>query len=103
MAFDNYKRYIRNHIVPAMGHVRLRSVTPAMLDDLFRKMFDKGLPNGSVHNTWHILNLAFEAARKYYYVEANPARGIHTKFGKGGKTSAIDNTTQTQQLEKEME
>lgn len=88
MAFDEYKRCIRNHIVPVIGHVRLRSVTPAMLDYLFQKMFDKGLPNNSVHNAQCILNLAFEAARKYYFVETNPTRDIHTKFGKGGKTSA---------------
>jgi len=57
-----------------------------MLDDLFQKMFDKGLSQSSVRYCQRILSVAFEAARKYRYMESNPARDIITKFGKHGKT-----------------
>ena len=53
---------------------------------LFQKLFDKGLSNSSVRYTQRILSVAFEHARKYRYVESNPARDIITKFGKAGKT-----------------
>jgi integrase len=96
--FDSYKGYIRNHIVPALGHVQLRSVTPAMLDDLFQKMLDKGLANSSVRYAQRILSVAFEAARKYHYIEHNPARDVITKFGKGGKTPDPYTVQQIQQL-----
>ncbi|MDL2273319.1 tyrosine-type recombinase/integrase [Oscillospiraceae bacterium OttesenSCG-928-G22] len=96
--FDSYKGYIRNHIVPALGHVQLRSLTPAMLDDLFRQMFEKGLSQSSVRYAQRILSVALEAARKYHYIETNPARDILTKFGKGGKTPDPYTVQQIQQL-----
>lgn len=96
--FDSYKGYIRNHIVPAIGHVQLRSVTPAMLDKMFQNMFDKNLSQSSVRYAQRILSVAFEAARKYHYIETNPARDILTKFGKSGKTPDPYTVQQIQQL-----
>lgn len=84
--FDSYKGYIRNHIGPHVGHVQLRKLTPALLDDMFQKMFDKGLSQSSVRYCQRILSVALEAARKYKMIDGNPARDILTKFGKGGKT-----------------
>jgi integrase len=96
--FDSYKGFIRNHIVPAIGHIRLRALTPAVLDNLFQKMFDKGLSQSSVRYCQRILSVALEAARKYRYIEHNPARDILTKFGKGGKTPDPYTVQQVQQL-----
>jgi len=96
--FDSYKGYIRNHIVPNIGHVQLRALTPAMLDNMFQKMFDKGLSQSSVRYAQRILSVALEAARKYRYIEHNPARDILTKFGKQGKTPDPYTVPQMQQL-----
>lgn len=96
--FDSYKGYIRNHIVPNIGHVQLRALTPAMLDAMFQKMFDKGLSQSSVRYAQRILSVALEAARKYRYIEHNPARDILTKFGKGSKTPDLYTVAQMQQL-----
>lgn len=96
--FDSYKGFIRNHIVPKIGYVQLRQLTPAMLDDLFQKMFDKGLSQSSVRYCQRILSVAFEAARKYRYIETNPAHDIITKFGKHGKTPDPYTVQQMQQL-----
>jgi len=96
--FDSYKGYIRNYSVPAIGHVQLRAVTPAMLDNMFQKMFDKGLSQSSVRYVQRVMSVAFEAARKYRYIEHNPARDILTKFGKGGKTPDPYTVQQVQQL-----
>ncbi len=41
--FAGYKSHIRNHIVPYIGHVQLNQLTPAMLDNMFQQLFDKGL------------------------------------------------------------
>lgn len=84
--FASYKGFIKNHIVPYIGHVQLNQVTPAMLDNLFQQLFDKGLSNSSVRYTQRILSVALEHARKYRYIEHNPARDVITKFGKQGKT-----------------
>ena len=96
--FASYKGMIKNHIVPNIGHVQLRQVSPAMLDNLFQQLFDKGLSNSSVRYVQRILSVSFEHARKYHYVETNPARDIITKFGKQGKTPDPYTIEQMQQF-----
>ena len=96
--YESYKGIINNHINPNIGHVQLREVSPAMLDGIFRKMFEKGLSQCSVRNTQRVLSVAFEGARKYRYIEHNPARDILTKFGKQGKTPDPYTVQQMQQL-----
>ncbi len=80
------------------GYVQLRQLTPAMLDDMFQKMFEKGLSQSLVRYSQRILSVALEAARKYRYIENNPARDIITKFGKQGKTPDPYTVAQMQQL-----
>ena len=85
-SFANYKAKIKNHIVPHIGHVQLNQLSPAMLDNMFQKLFEKRLSQSTVRYTQRILSVSMEAARKYRYIEYNPARDIITKFGKQGKT-----------------
>ena len=96
--YESYKGIINNHISPNIGHVQLREVSPAMLDDIFKKMFEKGLSQCSVRNTHRVLSVALEGARKYRYIEHNPARDVLTKFGKQGKTPDPYTVPQMQQL-----
>lgn len=96
--FDSYKGYIRNHIGPAIGYVQLRALTPAMLDAMFQKLYEKGLSSSSVRYAQRIMSVALEAARKYRYIETNPARDILTKFGKSAKTPDPYTVQQVQKL-----
>ena len=82
----SYGSNIRNHINPYIGDLPLSQVTPAILDDLFQKLYEKGLSGSSVKYAHRILGVAFEHARKYHYIETNPVRDTITKFGKQGKT-----------------
>ena len=77
-------RYFRFN--PYIGDVYLGQLTPAMLDDMFAKLAEKGLSQSSVKYAHRIIGVALEHARKYHYIESNPARDIITKFGKQGKT-----------------
>lgn len=96
--FDSYKGYIRNYIVPAFGQVQLKQLTPAMIDALLQSMSDKGLSQSTARYVQRILSVALEHARKYHYIETNPARDIITRFGKQGKTPDPYTVTQMQQL-----
>jgi len=96
--YESYKGIINNHINPNIGHFQIREISPAMLDDIFRKMFDKGLSQCSVRNTHRVLSVSFEGARKYRYIEHNPARDVLTKFGQQGKTPDPYTIQQMQQL-----
>lgn len=96
--FASYRGHIKNHIVPYVGHVQLNQLSPAMLDSMFQKLFDKGLSQSTVRYAQRILSVSMEAARKYRYIETNPARDIITKFGKQGKTPEPYTIEQMQQL-----
>ena len=96
--FSGYKSHINNHILPYIGHVQLNQLTPAMLDNMFQKLFDKGLSQSTVRYAQRILSVSMEAARKYRYIEHNPARDIITKFGKQGKTPDPYTIEQVQQF-----
>ncbi len=84
--FTSYKSHIRNHITPHIGHISLNQLSPAHIDNLFIQLFEKGLSNSSVKYAQRILSVSMEHARKYHYIDHNPARDIITKFGKPGKT-----------------
>ena len=96
--FASYKSHIKNHISPYVGHVSLNQLTPAMLDSMFQKLYEKGLSQSSVKYAQRILSVSMEAARKYRYIEHNPARDVITKFGKQGKTPDPYTVEQLQQL-----
>lgn len=57
-----------------------------MLDDLYRQLSEEGLSPSSVRYAHRILGVSLEHARKYHYIETNPARDTITRFGKQGKT-----------------
>jgi len=69
-----------------------------MLDNMFQQLFDKGFSQSTVRYAQRILSVAMEAARKYHYIETNPARDIITKFGKQGKTPDPYTIEQVQQF-----
>ena len=96
--FASYNVNIQKHIVPYIGNVQLRQLTPAMLDNLFKQLFDKGLSNSSVRYVQRTLSVALEHARKYQYIETNPAKDIITKFGKQAKTPDPYTVEQMQQF-----
>lgn len=82
----SYQSHIRNHINPYIGDVYLNQLTPGMLDDMFAQLAEKGLSPSSVKYAHRIIGVALEHARKYHYIESNPARDVITKFAKQGKT-----------------
>lgn len=96
--FAGYKSHIKNHILPYIGDVQLRNLTPMMLDDMFQQLFAKGLSQSTVRYAHRIIGVAMEHARKYHYIEGNPARDIITKFGKAVKTPDPYTIEQMQQL-----
>lgn len=81
-----YLSNIKNHIIPNIGDVPLTGLTGAMLDDLYRRLSDEGLSAASVRYVHRILGVSLEHARKYHFIETNPARDTITKFGKENKT-----------------
>lgn len=84
--YDDYRRTIKNYIVPYIGHVPLNQLSPAMVDKMFQQILDKGLKPSTAAGAKRVLSVALGHARKYRYVEVNVARDTLTKFGKAEKT-----------------
>ncbi len=84
--YENYKRTVRNYIIPYIGNVVLGKLSPPMVDKTFQDLLDKGLKPGTVAGVKRVLCVALNHARKYQYIEENPAHNTLTKFGKSDKT-----------------
>lgn len=89
---------MKNHIFPYIGDVFLNQLSPAMLDDMYRQLAEKGLSQSSVKYAHRIMGVSLEHARRYHYISSNPARDILTKFGKQGKTPDPYTVDQMRQL-----
>lgn len=94
----SYRSHMNNHIFPYIGDVFLNQLSPAMLDDMYRQLADKGLSPASVKYAHRIMGVALEHARCYHYISNNPARDILTKFGKQGNTPDPYTVEQMQRL-----
>ena len=94
----SYQSHMKNHIFPYIGDVFLNQLSPAMLDDMYRQLSEKGLSPSSVKYAHRIMGVSLEHARRYHYISSNPARDILTKFGKQGKTPDPYTVEQIRQL-----
>lgn len=84
--FAGYKSHIKNHIVPFIGSVPLSRLTPKMIDDMLAQLNERNFSPSTMRYAQRILSVALEGARKYGYIQGNPARDILTKIGKDRKT-----------------
>ena len=70
----SYRSHMKNHIFPYIGDVFLNQLSPAMLDDMYRQLAEKGLSQSSVKYAHRIMGVSLEHARRYHYISGNPAR-----------------------------
>lgn len=67
-----YDSYLRNHIEPAFGAVKVRDVQADMIDDFYADLRDKGLSPASIGKVHVILRRAFGEAKRWKWIPANP-------------------------------
>jgi integrase len=48
--YANYQSHIRGHLIPALGHVKLKSLTSAQIQALYRAKLDAGLSPATIHS-----------------------------------------------------
>ena len=79
-AYNGYLTNIRAHIIPHIGNVTLQDLTARDIDDLYTKMSSEGLAQNTIKYVHLTLGVSLEHARRYRYIERNPARDILTRF-----------------------
>ena len=72
-----YESYIRVHLKPGLGHIKLTTLSPHMVQAFYNKTQEKGLSAKSIHNLHGILHSAMEKADHLRYLPTgNPTKGI---------------------------
>jgi integrase len=78
---ERYAEIVRNHVLPAIGHVRLRELKPAHIQELYshakragRKDSKGGLSGRTVHHIHRVLTNAFNAGVKCQLLANNPVK-----------------------------
>ncbi|MBM4410153.1 MAG: site-specific integrase [Chloroflexi bacterium] len=69
-----YTQIVRSHLIPALGHYRLRKLEPSHVRGYFLTKIAAGLQPRTVGNHHIVLRRALEIATRYQYVERNVDR-----------------------------
>jgi integrase len=70
---DNYRMHVRHHLIPALGSVKLKALSPAHVQALYRAKLDSGLAPSTVRYTHAVLNRALKQAVRWGLVPRNAA------------------------------
>ena len=70
---QGYEGRIRRQILPALGALALNEVSASHLDRLYRDLVAQGSSASSIRQTHAIIRRFFNKARKWGWVESNPA------------------------------
>ena len=74
--YARHEELFRLHIEPALGRVKLKSVTPAHVQNLYRDRLDSGLSPVTVQKIHVVLHKAFDQAVKWSLVPRNVTEAV---------------------------
>ena len=70
-----YGLQIKNHIVPHIGHIKLRDLRITMVERLYFELQAQGIGLRTVRLVHAVLHRSLEKAVQYGYIVRNPAHG----------------------------
>jgi len=73
---QRWRSDLRNHIIPALGHLHLDEVRREHLQALCADLIDKGLAPSSVRHVHGLLSLAFKQAVRHELLARNPCQYV---------------------------
>ena len=74
----DYASQVRNHIVPALGAVKLQKLKPHQVQEFYNSLQrDKGLSPKTIKNVHGVLHSALKQAQRLGYIQQNPADNIN--------------------------
>lgn len=74
--FENYSYVVRFHLVPALGHLKLKALTPAHVQGLYRSKLDSGLSPRTVRLIHTILHKALKQAVRWGMIPRNVTEAV---------------------------
>ena len=76
ITFESYERLIRVHVVPALGRVKLKALSPAHLQGLYRDRLDAGLSPCTVQRVHAVIHRALKQALRWGLVPRNVSEAV---------------------------
>lgn len=73
---SNYQMQVRRHIVPALGSIKLKALSPAHVQGLYRQKLDSGLAPASVRYIHAVLHRALKQALRWGLVPRNVSEAV---------------------------
>jgi integrase len=70
-SWERNRQYVELHIVPSLGHVRLRELTPQQVQQLYADRLSAGLSSSTVHHLHAALHKALKDAERLGLVARN--------------------------------
>jgi integrase len=76
VTFESYERLVRVHVSPAVGRVKLKALTPAHLQGLYRSKLDSGLSPRTVQYLHVALHRALKQALRWNLIPRNVSEAV---------------------------
>jgi len=76
ITFESYERLVRVHIVPALGRVKLKNLSPAHLQAFYRNRLDAGLSPRTVRYLHALMHRSLKQALRWNLVHSNVAKAV---------------------------
>ena len=76
ITFESYERLVRVHVVPALGRVKLKALSPAHLQALYRDRLDAGLSPSTVQRLHAVIHRALKQALRWGLVPHNVSEAV---------------------------
>jgi integrase len=76
ITFESYERLVRVHVVPALGRVKLKALSPAHLQGLYRDRLDAGLSSSTVQRLHAVIHRALKQALRWDLVPRNVSEAV---------------------------
>ncbi len=74
--FENYAYVLRLHLAPALGHVKLKALSPAHVQGLYCSKLNSGLSRRTVQLIHTILHKALKQAVRWGLIPRNVTEGV---------------------------
>ncbi len=99
-----YKNLITNHINPTLGYIKLKSITPRILQDFIDKKYLSGISKNSLETLKSTLSGAFKyAVFPCEFIKENPVQYIKLPKYKDNKSEIGEKIVSKEDFEKIME
>lgn len=76
-SFVDYERYVRVHLKPGLGHVRVQKLTPVVIQSWYRERLEAGVSASTMHGCHVRFRNALESAVDWGVIPSNPCDRVH--------------------------